>query len=403
MAFFSTRFVVAFVVFSLISVAANYSNLVLSLPDQFPFLSWSGWTIKDFLERRDCPNVVFLGSSLVLVPIDGIDADYLGRKIDGSQHHHSCYFEDKFKQSTGLDVKSFNFALPGEMPSDAFLIVSNLLKGEKKPEVIIYGLGPRDFLDNLLPSPAATDPFRFLSRFGNIDSIAGRTMPDWADRFSYELGKLFYTYGKKDDLVGYALKGCRQFVDALVPLPKGANLLTYDDRHLLVPEYRPCEVFPGQAMFRPSTAKEWSAFSDNLAEYKKRYAKLKWDTYLTQMEFFADTLACARKRGIRFVVVTMPVTDINRSLLSDLNWNVYRQGVLAMAKRKGATIVDLSESTAFKRSDFMDTVHLHSLGGRKWLDLVVDRLSTNKQVLSALNQGGEKAASKIAGRGGQGL
>lgn len=400
-AFLKTKFAVAVLVLLLSSAAITQSKIIRIMPDNFPFLSWTAWTIKSFLESKKTPDVVFLGSSLVLVPLDGVDADFLSRKVDGSQHHHSCYFESGFKAATGVDVTSFTFALPGEMPSDAFLIVDNLLKGAKKPKVIVYGVGPRDFLDNLLPSPSATDPFRFLSRFGEIDPIASRTMPDWPERLSYELGKWVFFYGQREALATGAVTEFSRLANKLVPLPRGCQVISADDRRLLAPEYRPCEVGPGQALFRPSTTKDWTSFSsDNISEYKKRYAKLKWNTYLTQMEFFADTLESARRKGITTVVVMMPVTDINRSLLSDLNWNAYRKGVLGLAQRKGAAVIDLSETDYFERSDFMDTVHLHSLGGRKWLDLLVSSLSLNRQVLYALGPVGGNTEEKLAGKGG---
>lgn len=397
-----TKFALAVIVFSLLSVLVGASKAFQFEPGRFPFLSWTGWTIKSFLESTERSNVLFLGSSLVLVPLDGVDADFLGRKIDGSQHHNSCYFESKFKEATGLDVKSFTFALPGEMPSDAYLVVNNLLTQNKKPDVIVYGVGPRDFLDNLLPSPSATDPYRFLSRFGNLDPVASRMMPDWLERFNYELGKLFYVYGQRIDLADWATNKCVGLVNSILPLPKDKQAMSFDDRRLLAPEYRPCEVLAGQALFRPSTPKEWANFSDNLAEYKKRYGKLKWDTYLTQLSFFAETLEAARRKNIRVVVVMMPITDINRSLLSDFNWNLYCKSVSTMANRKGASVIDLSETDYFQRSDFMDTVHLHSLGGRKWLDVVVASMSGNDKVLSALKYSTAKSgAARIAKEGGE--
>ena len=137
-----TRFAAALLTFSLAAALAGYFRLGNFSPENFPYMSWTGWTITDFL-KQPRPNVVFLGSSLMLVPLGGVDADYLRRRVDGSQHHHSAYFEDKFEEKTGLHLRSFNFALPGEMPSDAYLIVKNLLAGEKKPDLIVYGVGDR--------------------------------------------------------------------------------------------------------------------------------------------------------------------------------------------------------------------------------------------------------------------
>lgn len=381
-----TRFVAALLTFCLVAAVAGYFRLGNSAPQDFPYLSWTGWTISDFL-RQPRPNLVFLGSSLMLVPLDGVDADYLKRRVDGSQHHHSSYFEDKLKQITGLNLRTFNFALPGEMPSDGYLIVKNLLYGEKKPDLIVYGLGPRDFLDNMLPYPSATDPFRFLSRFGDISSIAARVMPDWLQQMDFDLGKACYFYGHRVDLSTGSLRGANAVLDKIVPLPGKMPSISLDDRRLIMPDFRPCQILPGQAWFRPSTAADRAVFVDNLAEYRKRYATMKWDTYISQMRFFADTLNTAHERGIKVVVVTMPVTQLNRGLLSDLSWEAYRKGVIAMARRKGATVLDFSESAEFCQSDFGDTVHLHAGGGKRLFDLILARFSQDNSVLTALRGG----------------
>lgn len=387
----TSRFAIALAIFWVLNAGLAAGRIGFAAPVDFPVLSWTGWTVKQFLETTTRPEIVFLGSSLVLVPLDGVDADFLNRKIDGSQHHHSAYFEDKWKTLTGIDAKTYTFALPGEMPSDAFLIVKNLLQGRKQPDVIVYGVGPRDFLDNLLPSPSATDPYKYLSRFGSVDPVASRVMPDWQERMNYELGKIFCIYGNRDDI---SAKASQTLATMLSPIFPSNKTITFDERHALIPDYHPCEVCAGTSYFRPTTPAERTTFADNLGEYKKRYANLKWSTYLTQMEFFADTLQTAKDRGIKTVVVAMPITDLNRSLLSEKSWHAYRNGVLAMAKAKGASIVDLSESADFKRSDFMDTVHLHSGGGKRWLDVVSEKMAADSQVLKAMKGGGKSLASK---------
>ncbi|MBX9720907.1 MAG: hypothetical protein K2X81_05905, partial [Candidatus Obscuribacterales bacterium] len=351
--------------FSLLAAGAACLRFGATAPQDFPYLSWTGWTIKDFMQQKERPNVVFLGSSLMLVPLDGIDADYLNKRVDGSQHHHSAYFEDKFREKTGLNLHSFTFALPGEMPSDAYLIVKNLLNGKNKPDMIVYGVGPRDFLDNTLPSPAATDPYKFLSRFGSVNPIADRVMPEAFQRLDFELGKVCYFYGQRADLSVKATHMADQTIGSVLPLPPNVKEMNADDHHLILPEFRPTEISAGQAWFRPSTPEDRKIFVDNLPEYRQRYKTLNWDTYISQMRFFADTLDEARAKGIKVVVMTMPITDLNRSLLSNLSWKAYRSGVLALAKRKGATVVDYSESKDFSQADFGDTVHLHAVGGRR--------------------------------------
>src|SRR5687768_16191875 len=56
-------------------------------PTDFPYPTWTSWAIHEFQEKKnDHPEVVFLGSSLVLVPLDGVDADYTKKQVDGAKH-----------------------------------------------------------------------------------------------------------------------------------------------------------------------------------------------------------------------------------------------------------------------------------------------------------------------------
>ncbi len=369
-----------FIVFGSVCAANRFGQ---NQPANFPLMTWTAWAIQDYLSRPKPPNIAFLGSSLMLVPLSGVDADYLNRRLDGAQHHTSHYFQSEFQKQTGFAIETFNFALPGEMPSDAFMITDFILK-KKKPNVIVYGVGPRDFTDNLLPSPASTDPFRSLSRFDDVSPQAGLMMPDWQQRFSFELGKLFFFYGQREDIVHNLQETAATAVDVLLPLPHGAQPISADTRHLLLPEYMPTELQKGQAFFRPTVAAERKHFTDNLEEYRKRYAKLKKQTFDTQLAFFTKGLESARLSGIHPVIVAMPITDVNRGLLPDSTWNLYRQSVRQAAQAHGATFIDFSEDKDFVLSDFCDTVHLHSGGGQKLLNKIIQAMAADKDVMSAV-------------------
>jgi len=346
--------------------------------------SWTGWTIKDFLSSQERANLLLLGSSLVLVPVAGADANFLKQRLDGTRHHRSFYLEAALKARTGYSVRTFNFALPGQMPSDAYLIEDFLLDGKRRPDVIVYGLGPRDFMDNLLPSPAATDPFRNLSRFGDISRMLDRVMPDWFDQFSFNLGQSFCLYGRKGELADQASQEFARCLNRLLPRPKGASQFSVFDRRRLLPGYRPEKLTKGEAYFRPTGIKEKPQFLNNVDEYRKRYRQVNWNTFMTQMQFLAELLDMARHRGSHVVIVSMPISDINRALVQEYAWNAYRRSVRVLAAFKGASYVDLEGSGQFHLSDFGDTVHLQADGGKKMLDLLADRLAGDHSVRLAL-------------------
>jgi hypothetical protein len=382
----TSKFFYAVVAFCALSMMASSLRLWEAKPTEYPYHSWTSWAIDDFLAKKKAPQMVFLGSSLMLVPLSGVDADVYKQKLDGAQHHYSRYFEQEFGQQTGCKVDTFNFALPGEMPSDAYLITDFLLKGDKRPDVIVYGVGPRDFMDNLLPSPAATDPYRFLQRFGDVSPLASRTTPEFVERMNYELGRVNYFYGERVDISRQWNELVSKVMNEALPATKP---LSREAIVKLVPEHKPFQLEKNEAFFRPASEAELAAFTDNLEEYKKRYNKLKMPTFLSQMQFMSDLLKTARERGTHVVVVAMPITDLNRELIPDSAWELYRSNLQNIASSGGASFVDFSESSCFNRKDFMDTVHLHSRGGRKFFDLLIEQLNDNETLKAALRSDGK--------------
>jgi hypothetical protein len=169
--------------------------------------------------------------------------------------------------------------------------------------------------------------------------------------------------------------------------------------HTLMPDYKPFALEKEQAFFRPLTATELASFTDNLEEYRKRYKTLNMATFRTQMDFMARAIKTAKEQGIHVILVAMPITDLNRELISDSAWSLYQNSVKDLATTSGATLVDFSESSCFNRKDFGDTVHLHARGGRKFLDLLTERLVDDHQLLTAVQQ--RKPSNELAGRGGQ--
>jgi hypothetical protein len=391
-----SRFLAALFVFVVLCGVMASTGFDRLKPADFAFNTWTTWAIKDFLGRPKTPDVVFLGSSLMLVPLDGVDADYTGKTIDGAAHHRSLFFEDHFKKYSGKEINSFNFALPGEMPSDAYLITRFLLEGKNAPKVLVYGVGPRDFMDNLLPSPSATDPFQYLSRFGDWSDHAKLIVPDLQERFNFELSRLIYTYGQRSQLALDANRIATAVMDRICPKPpsKMTDVEVYALRRSIMPDYRPFEVAPNTCLFRPTTEATRPKFLDNIAEYQKRYKTLKTETFNGQMSFLSDILAIAQKRNIHVMLYAMPITDINRSLLSDASWQLYRKRLRSIATTSGASFFDMQESGAFKFADFQDTVHLHSGGGAKLLDLMAQTMASDATANRQIN--GNEVASKQA-------
>ncbi len=156
------------------------------------------------------------------------------------------------------------------------------------------------------------------------------------------------------------------------------------------------EITSNEAFFRPTTAETRTFDNANLKEYKKRYAHLNWRTFTHQMKFLADLMNTARERGTQVILISMPITDLNRDLLEKGTWDSYKKSLRVLAQSKDATFVDLGDSKQFAISDFMDTVHLHSGGGMKLLD--ISRKSSQRQACNVGARRNEQFYCRIEGR-----
>jgi hypothetical protein len=333
--------------------------------------TWTSCAVDHFSKLATAPQVVLLGSSLMLTPINLADAQVLDKILDGSQHHESAYFSRLIENMTGRQVQTFNFALPGEMPSDAFLITKLLLKGDKKPEMIVYGVGPRDFMDNLLSGPTTTDPYRFLSRLDENPLTDYPPSGPWEGQFGKFLGKVFYPYGKREILMERFDLFLQRLVAEWLPECLRDRQISNQQLHMLLPSYHPMSIAVGECLFSPINKQTASVLKDNIDEYKRRYGTLKWETFLSQLKYLADCLEIARKQKTEVLIVSMPITKVNRSLIPSLAWNAYKRSLRVVAMSKGARFVDLDESKEFSDADFGDTVHLNTVGGIKLIQLLV--------------------------------
>lgn len=378
----ASKTLAAFLTFSLLCITMSAFSLGKLPPDDFSYPTWTTWKIDNYLTLPVRANVVFLGSSLVLTPMGEADANFTNKELDATTHHKSLLFETEFEKQTGHKVNTFNFAVPGEMPSDAYLITNFLLGGEKRPDVIVYGVGPRDFLENTLVNPAATNPFRYLSRLGDYSTHIDLIKPGLYARLDHELANLFYPYGNKVDFQTTSERWTKKVIAQTFPDVKQLNL---PERKSLMPEYHPYEIQPGETFFRPTKADKNPPFKDNINEYKYRYKKMKWETFNGQMTFLEDLLKVAKMRGIHVVVVAMPITKLNKDLLKKEQKLAYKSNLQKLTSENNATFLNLDESNLFNRNDFADSVHLHARGGEKFFNILAAKLAEDKTVLASLN------------------
>lgn len=384
---FRSVFLVAFVAFVALNVAFSFSSPFRFDPFKYSYKGWAWWTMNDLKHSMDIHNVALLGSSLMVSAVAGCDANHLKKPLDLTRYHHVSYLDDQLRKAFGGAFNTFNLSAPGQMPSDAYLTLRAMVHANGRPDVVIYGLAPRDFIDSTLNGPNDTEPFKYLTRFVNIDDVATHEFRSAWARLDWGLQRLVFLYGYSLDFRLAFGEATQSVMDKYLPLPVGKRMFTWWERVKLLPTYLPGEIYPQAVMANPLTADKIS-FKDNTEEYLKRYKTPDPHTFHTQM-FFLRKLAefCQRER-IQLVLVNMPIMECNAQMLPKRLYQQYLSSLHEFAWNQDVVYYDLCKFQDYSKADYHDTVHLNGFGGRKFFDELMKVLVTDPRASNSLTLAG---------------
>lgn len=314
---------------------------------------WSGTgsidlALNDFQKLNNAPEVVLLGSSLMMFPFWSMDCERDRSVGDIFHHHRSRVLESELGKEGFSNPTVFSFAIFGQMVSDAYIYVNEYLREDRAPKFLIYGIAPRDFSDYDLPSPMSTNSFKRLVNLGNFSRYAGLYLPGFQDQSDFVLSHACYFYGKR-----------WRFQQEL---NKGVNKL-YAIAGFAVPQSN-SDVDDKKSAFMlyGSTEERWT---NSKKEYERRYRNIGERSLDVQMGFLQKLLDTCHERGIKVILVNMPLSDVNRSIFPPGFYDKFRRELSAKANKRDVRLVDIGNSNEFTHLDFWDTAHLEQAGGHK--------------------------------------
>ena len=335
--------------------------------------TWTWWATQEYLQNKPAPPAVLLGSSLFMHPIAREDADFLNQDFDYVHHHYSLYLGKQLQNRFRLNNTPlcFNFSLPGDLVSDQYMVARSLFHGQHKPSYIILGLSLRDFLDNAVHCPGTTPPFRYLKRFTDIDDIVNLAFPEFWQRFDYYFGQFFYPWAKKLDIQALASEEVKHILGPLANKFCSPCLLNDLDYRKHVPANLHSEVEEGMAIIKAHIP---YSYDPNYADYKKRYGQDKNNLRMfnIQKQFFAKLVALCKEQKIKLIILNMPLTKENMDLMPEGSYQRYIDLLQTKANEYGFPLIDLNGNPAFVKSDYYDTAHMNSSGGKKLLDILAN-------------------------------
>jgi hypothetical protein len=188
---------------------------------------------------------------------------------------------------------------------------------------------------------------------------------------------LFYPWAKRLDLQALSSHSVKMVLTPLmakVSLPSLLNGLDYR-RH--APACLHSEVEEGMDIIQPHILPSYDA---NYADYIRRYGTNHGDQYLRmfniQRQFFVKLLTLCKHENIKLLIVNMPLTRENRILMPSGSYERYMNLLETESNNYDFPLLDLNKCPQFIHSDFYDTAHMNSAGGKKLLDI----LASSKEI-----------------------
>jgi hypothetical protein len=346
---FQSTAAVAAAVFLLLNcglgVGAALNSKAMKSSDQNGVLQTIDSGIQQFkLSKRQ--DVVLLGSSLVMAPVWTADFKKLGLAAVGSfyTYHKFDMLAKALSQHRREPLEVFSFAVPGAMVSDMYLVVEKLLANEKAPALVIYGVAPRDFMDDLAAGETKTAVFQRLGDVSDLNN-SDFAKADFDEKLELVMDRGFYLFGKRLRYQAKVDQSLRKLADR-----RSADAKSGD-------------VFATTAGVFPLLQDPKILWRKSVDEYHMRYQKFNQHQFTKQEQFLRDTLSTCNKRGIQVLLVNMPLTQTNLELMPAGLYDKYLQSVTAIAKENSVALLDLS-ADKFGNQCFYDTVHLNEVGAK---------------------------------------
>jgi hypothetical protein len=355
-----------------------------------PYRSWIYSAVADYPSSGPKPNIVILGSSLMVACVNDGDATTLAGEIDGTTHHRSITLEKALEQSKGGQGQatlSQSFAIGGQMASDAYAILRTLFDSKNAsikqrfalPQVIVWGIAPRDLMDATFTDPDISTTVMYLDNLTADHDALGTRKPYIWRQLEYLADACFYSYDQRQHFVLLQKQVVYGFLSALHLIAPGdlGTVKTPQELLLIARRELPEDNGLRQWMVKPQ-GQPITQFEDNSKEYISRYNPFKDKLFNLQSGYLDKFLMLAHGLGIKVLLVNMPLTRDNMSLIPAGKYQLYLQTVKDLAQRSQANFVDFNDGKQFTHEFFNDPVHLNGYGSQRFFQAVGKKISQDK-------------------------
>lgn len=312
--------------------------------------------VASFLSSNEKPDIVILGSSLMLYPATLCDLEMGGKKpLDNDwyaavfmpEYKHANYLQKLLKAQCNLSYEIANLAVASSLMSDHCLLFEAIVAADKTPKLVICGIAPRDFIDNNQPDLSNTPLHKLLAdiRPELFPSSAGPPFDDFLKRKGLQVRRA----------ISCLRSTSNYYFCLLTNRPENDN---------------GAKMVPGVLHLPASNDKD-------LAVYNKVYNPVNEQRFVQQSAYLERMLKEAKTKQIAVLLVSMPLTPDNANLLPPKALAQYNQTIKNIAAKYQVTLLDLQQSPAYDSADFIDSCHLNARGGAKFYACLVHAIDAD--------------------------
>ncbi len=317
-------------------------------------------TVPKFLTSQSKPEILLMGSSLVLSPAAQIE------KSMNRTGYGCTYFEGELEQRTGKHLAVDNVGVVAGMVCDQYAILKACLEAGRKPSFIIYGMAPRDLADNI--TSVENSPTQQVLAFCRSTN---RFFPETPKPEDAEL--CLNTHKVTANRWLKSLRSASlQFACRLSkhPATLSETVATKSEKPAPAPAHTHQIVI-----------------AEDLEIYRQRYNPPNYERLKSQSAYLESLLQLCAENRIPILLVNMPLPDVNRNVIQPELMAAYKSAVKKIADKYSCEFIDYDKNEAFAQNEtnFNDCVHLNANGGKKFFNMLSDYLAKDKAFATAYN------------------
>ncbi len=359
--------------------------------------------LPEFLRSKRNPEILMVGTSLVLVPSVRLDDELSGKKTRYDRWYYrnhileydrADYLKKQLSDLAARPLDLANLGIVGSMMSDHYLIVKKSLSAGKRPRLIICAIAPRDFLDNYRGVVEKTPTYQAVADFTSIGDLL-KTSPSLDTIADITLASLWSYYKTRNDYQTFVAVFASRLSGHPLNLYMATTNVT-DGQHTggqatsaaTLPDGHGADDGTVVSVLE-NVEPVYTATRNQLGDlelYKRVYLPVNSKLYETQMSYLEKLLKLAQRESVFLVLIDMPLTKDNLSILPANVLQRYRRQVAGLCSQYTAKLVRPGQEAEYTLSDFEDSCHLNGQGGKKFCSSLVKAMASDRRLLASVTR-----------------